>query len=269
MDMGNVFDMFDENGTITPIQTPIEQPVPQQQFQQQQPAQQQMPQQNVEVATRIPKNQQNNNVAAQMPQPQQPVGQPLPNHTDGSTLQNLAILMQVKEYYTDAEWKQKFTIYGNECAKICVDASNLTSSDITVNAGRIDALLTPVRIDYANIQSRLAVLELQAKVAEQNAFKQVYDDFNNKKLKMPAIDDRKAFSTAVVESLKMQEDNMNLYELRQRYSARAIQIESIVKILQDKKDLLITYSAALKIENTTNNFTANVPTDRQMNQMRG
>lgn len=266
--MESSFQMFEPDGVIAPIQTPIEEPVPQQQPVQQNV--QQPVQQNVEVAKRIPKNQQNtvqqNN--GPMPMPQQPVGQPLPNRTDGSTLQNLAILMNVKPYYTDTEWMQKFTLYGDECAKIGVDAANLTSSDITVNAGRIDALLTPVRLDYANIQGRLAVLELQCKVIEQDAFKQVYDGFVAKNAKMPAIDDRKAMATFNVENYKMQEDGLNVYELRQRYSARAIQIESIVKILQDKKDLLITYSAALKLENTTNNFTASVPTDRQMNQMR-
>jgi hypothetical protein len=222
--------------------------------------------------TRIPKNQQVQQ--SQVQSFQQPVNttqnfnQQSNIVTGESTEQNLAILMNVKDYYSDSEWKQKYALYGIECAKINVDSFNLTSSDIAVAAGRIDNLLTPVRLDYANIQSRLAVYELQLKVADQAAFKQVYDDFNSKGLKMPPIDDRKALATSYVQSMKRPEDNLSLYELRERYSARAIQIESIVKILQDKKDLLITYSAALKIENTSNNFTANVPTNNQMNQMR-
>ena len=271
----SLFDMFDTESSN--LQTPVKEPVPQQLE-----SETQQPVQNIEVATRIPKSQQTPIQTVQQapqqpaqqeqpvapPQPQQPVGQPLQAHTDGSTEQNMVILMNIKEYYTDQEWKQKYTLYGMECSKISSNVSSLTSSDITVNAGRIDTLLTPVRLDYANIQAKLAVTELQLKYAEQKAFKDIYDDINSKKLNMPSIDDRKAMATAEIAKLKMKEDNLNLYELKQRYTARAIEIESIVKILQDKKDLLITYSAALKIENTANNFTASVPTDKQFNQMR-
>jgi hypothetical protein len=86
---------------------------------------------------------------------------------------------------------------------------------------------------------------------------------------MPPIDDRKALTTEEVKNLKMPEDNLNLFELNQRYAKRALQVESIVKILQDKKDLLITFSATLKLENTVNGFTPNVPTDNQLRQMKG
>jgi hypothetical protein len=218
-------------------------------------------------ATRVPKTkqaQQQNNAQTAQAINSLPLQQ-----TDGSTEQNLSILMNTKDFYTENEWNQRYQIYSSECGKIKVDPTNLTSSSIAIAAGRIDALLTPVRLDNASIQAKQVIYEMQLKVAKETAFKSVYEGFIARKEKMPPIDDRKALTTEEVRNLKMPEDNLNLFELNQRYAKRALQVESIVKILQDKKDLLITFSATLKLENTVNGFTPNVPTDNQLRQMKG
>ena len=46
-------------------------------------------------------------------------------------------------------------------------------------------------------------------------------------------------------------------------SSRNIFMEAIIKILQDKKDLLITHSGMLKIENSLNGMQSNVPNNPQ------
>lgn len=268
IDIDSFFDdAFNNNA---PIQTPIEEPVPQQ------PAQAQP---EVQQATRIPKNQQvqmpNNQPVQQSAQAQQPVQQSAPQaqpnnqpmRTDGSTQQNLAILMNIKDYYKDAEWTQKYAVYMQECSKIEVDPMNLTASDISVAAGRIDALLTPARFDYALMNKVHGHYEMLLKLQQQIEYGNQKRDDEKAKVKH-SIDDTKALAMMRVKNNTSYEDNLDLFDLEDKYAGRMIQAKTILDILSDKKDILITYSAALKIENTANNFTANVPTNNQFNQMR-
>lgn len=214
------------------------------------------------TATRIPKTQKS-------PVQAQPVAQQQtkPTKTDGSTEQNLAILMNIQDYYTDLEWTQKYTLYLQECKKIEIDPLNLTGSDIMIAAGRIDALLTPVRADYATMQRLQGHYDMLVKLNKESSYIDVVRDCE-KNGKKYSIDDKKALATEKVQNDKSYEDNLSVFELQDRYEGRFIQIKTIIDILSDKKDLLITFSAALKIENTANNFTASVPTDKQVNQMR-
>lgn len=258
IDIGNFFnDAFNNNATI---QTPVEAPVPQQ------PAQ---AQQEVQQAIRIPKNQQ-----VQMPNnppTPQPTQQIQPNNqvmrTDGSTQQNLAILMNIRDYYKDAEWTQRYAIYMQECSKIEVDPTNLTASNIAIAAGRIDALLTPVRFDYALMNKMHGHYEMLLKLQQQIEYGNQKRDDEKAKIKH-SIDDTKALAMMRVKSNTSYEDNLDLFDLEDKYAGRMIQAKTVLDILSDKKDILITYSATLKIENTANNFTASVPTNNQFNQMR-
>ena len=270
IDIDSFFDdAFNNNA---PIQTPIEEPVPQQPVQTQPEVQQ---------ATRIPKNQQvqipNNQPAQQQIQQTAPqaVSQPVaqtqqnnqPMRTDGSTQQNLAILMNIQDYYKDAEWTQKYAVYMQECSKIEVDPMNLTASDIAVAAGRIDALLTPARFDYALMNKVHGHYEMLLKLQQQIEYGNQKRDDENAKVKH-SIDDTKALAMMRVKNNTSYEDGLDLFDLEDKYAGRMIQAKTILDILSDKKDILITYSAALKIENTANNFTASVPTNNQFNQMR-
>lgn len=265
------FDMFNEGLNNNSVQTPVEQPVPQ-------ATQPEQSQQEVIQATRIPKNQQqpvNQPVQPQLVQPVQPQQEqpsvprfnPNPIKTDGSTQQNLAILMNIKDYYTEPEWTQKFTLYMMELKKIEVDPMRLNASDIAVAAGRIDTLLTPARFDFAIMNKAHGHYEMLLKLEQQNQYVGQKQDDEQNKVKHN-IDDTKALATMRVSSNRNYEDGLNLFELESRYAGRMIQAKTILDVLSDKKDILITYAAALKIENTANNFTASVPTDRQINQMR-
>jgi len=188
--------------------------------------------------------------------------------TDGSTEQNLAILMNIKDYYNDKEWIQKYTIYMQECKKIQVDPLNLNSHDIAVAAGRIDALLTPVRFDFALMNKVHSHYEMMLKLQQQLEYANQKKLDENAKIKRN-IDDTKSLAVLRIKNNNSYEDNLNLFELEDRYAGRMIQIKTVLDILSDKKDILITYSAALKIENSANNFVPNVPTDRHINQMKG
>ena len=236
-------------GSVPPQPAPVpqQQPVPQ-------PAPQQAPVQGARVS--------------------KPVSQPvagssiLTMQSDGSTAQNLAILSNIQPVYTEAEWDKKYNLYINECSKIQVDVTNLTSSEITIAGGRISALLTPIRVDNANIQGNQLKYDMMLKTAKQIAYKFVTDDFNSKGLKQPTVNDHEAIATSIIAGDKKYENGMSLFELTETYAKRALQVKSIVDILQDKQSLLITYAAALKVETNLSNMSPSVPTDRQINQMR-
>ena len=136
-----------------------------------------------------------------------------------------------------------------------------------IAAGRIDALLTPVRADFATMQKLQGHYDMLAKLHKESAYIEVVRDCE-KTGKKYSIDDKKALATEKVQNnRKNLEDNLSVFELEDRYAGRFIEIKTIIDTLSDKKDLLITFSAALKIENTANNFTASVPTDNQVRQM--
>lgn len=266
------FSIFDESGQITPdvpqdiqnLQAPVQvQPIVQEQPVVQEPIQ----------ATRVKKT-----PAQAQPVQQQPVmvqtpviQQSAPTFTNidsnvirsNTTEENLTLLY-FKQSYTEQEWQIRREIYAVETSKIHVDGSNVTSSDISVAAGRIDALLTPLRIDHMNAQVDLSRYENLLKLKKELKFNTIKQQ--NPKL---TIDDIKSLIAKEIESEKNYEEGIDLYEANNRFLARTITTKGSIDSLQDKKDLLITYSAMLKVENSASNFSASVPTDRQMNQMRG
>jgi hypothetical protein len=109
--------------------------------------------------------------------------------------------------------------------------------------------------------------EMLLKLQQQIEYGNQKRDDENAKVKH-SIDDTKALAMMRVKSNTSYEDNLDLFDLEDKYAGRMIQAKTILDILSDKKDILITYAAALKIENTANNFTASVPTNNQFNQMR-
>lgn len=276
------FAIFDNNGNVTEeqnvpqniqnLQTPIGQEQPMSMpMQMQQPIQTQEPLQ----ATRVRKTPQEQPVQQHQPvqaqvQQTQPVQQQVMYSNmnsnvirSNSTEENLALLY-FKQSYTEQEWQIRREIYAVEIGKIHVDGNNVTPSDISVAAGRIDALLTPLRIDHMNAQIDMSRYENLLKLKKELKFNTIKQQ--NPKL---TIDDIKSLIAKEIESEKNYEEGIDLYDANNRFLARTITTKGSIDALQDKKDLLITYSAMLKVENTASGFSASVPTDGQMNQMRG
>lgn len=194
----------------------------------------------------------------------QPQVQP-PQPQQRSTSDNLSMLVN-KQFYTDQEWEQREQIYVEECNKIHVDPFNLNSSEISIAAGRIDNILSPLRIDNIYAQRLLSRYQIMLKVERELAYGIVKNGTQTANLKL-TVNEVESMVTKVIVQKTSFEDNKNLIDLCHRYNDRYTFTKGIIDALQDKKDLLITYSAVLKIENTTNNFAPNVPTQNQMDRM--
>ena len=245
------FEMFNEDGSVaqTPAQDPIQATRVKQPMQQPQNFQQP-----------VPMNQQAQQPIMQQPVAQQQMVQQIQQPV--STIDNLTKLIN-KSSYTEAEWAEREQIYVDECNKIHIDPSTLTASEIAIAAGRIDNLLTPLRIDNIYAQRQATKYENQLKIQKELCYNVVKQAANGVKL---TVDETKSLIAEKINNTIVAE-NQNLYDLNTKYTERFIFTKGCIDALQDKKDLLITYSAVLKIENTSNNFTASVPTQNQINRM--
>ena len=176
--------------------------------------------------------------------------------------------LSIKSSYTDQEWEQRELVYVSECNKINVNPTNLNSSEITVAAGKIDAILTPLMIDNVYNQRQYTIYESQLKISEQMAYNTVKSSLTAQNIKA-TVNEVESMVVKTIYDTKTFEEGINIYDAINRYKSRYIFTKQIIDLLNGKKDLLITFSAMLKVENTVTNFTPNVPTGNQINDMRG
>ena len=161
--------------------------------------------------------------------------------------------------YTVSQWTLKEDWYSEQINKIKIpDAPSI--SDIQQAAVQIDALLSVARLDYAFVNQRYDTHTMQLKIEEKRQFVEL-------KLQPPTqyagikltVDDMKGVVASVISSTPWDNTSLSLYQLVQMSSTRNIFMEAVIKILQDKKDLLITHSGMLKIESSMVSMQPNVP----------
>lgn len=200
---------------------------------------------------------------------QQNIAQPVQTNQSAQNVIKTSIDdLSIKKSYTDQEWEQRELVYVSECNKINVNPTNLNSSEITVAAGKIDAILTPLMIDNVYNQRQCTIYESQLKISEQMAYNSVKSTLTAQNIKA-TVNEVESMVVKTIYDAKTFEEGINIYDAINRYKSRYIFTKQIIDLLNGKKDLLITFSAMLKVENTVTNFTPNVPTGNQINNMRG
>lgn len=161
--------------------------------------------------------------------------------------------------YTNSQWIAKEDWYARECNSIQLNESP-TPSEIQQAAVRIDTLLSMARIDYAYVSQMYDRYSMQLKIEEKRNFVDLKisppSQYNTLKL---TVDEMKGVVVSVIQKQPWAGTKYSLYELVEMSSNRNIFMEAIIKILQDKKDLLITHSGMLKIESSLNGMQSNVP----------
>ena len=161
--------------------------------------------------------------------------------------------------YTSSQWTQKEDWYAAELGKIQISDSP-SIVDIQQAAVQIDALLSVARLDYAFVNQRYDIYNMQLKIEEKRQFVdlklQPPSQYSGLKL---TVDDMKGVVASVINSTPWDNTSRTLYELVQMSSTRNIFMEAVIKVLQDKKDLLITHSGMLKIESSMSSMQPNVP----------
>lgn len=168
-----------------------------------------------------------------------------------------------KNSYTDKEWAMKEQWYVDETNKLQFSSSP-TPGEVQNFAIEVDKLLSVARIDYAFINQKYDRLSMQRKIEETRQFvllkQQPPTRFVNMKL---TVDEMKGVVAEVIQTTPWAGSSVSLYDLVQIYSSRYIFMESVIRLLQDKKDLLITHNGILKIENSLSSMQPSVPGHNQ------
>ena len=164
-----------------------------------------------------------------------------------------------KNSYTEKEWAEKEQWYVEETNKLQFSGSP-TPGEVQNFAIEIDKILSVARIDYAFINQKYDRLSMQRKIEETRQFvllkQQPPSRFANMKL---TVDEMKGVVAEIIQTTPWGGSSLSLYDLIQIYSARYIFMESVIKLLQDKKDLLITHNGILKIESSLSNMQPSAP----------
>jgi hypothetical protein len=159
--------------------------------------------------------------------------------------------------YTNSQWIAKEDWYVKECNSIQLNESP-TPVEIQQAAVRIDTLLSMARIDYAYVNQMYERYNMQLKIEEKRLFVDLKlnppTQYSSMKL---TVDEMKGVVASVIQRTPWAGTKYSLYELVEMSSSRNVFMEAIIKILQDKKDLLITHSGMLKIENSLNSMQSN------------
>ena len=165
----------------------------------------------------------------------------------------------IQRTYSKSQWAMKEDYYTQQCNSIIISDSP-SPAEIQQCAARIDALLSMARIDYAYANQQYDRYSMQLKIEEKRLFVDLKlsppSQYNTLKL---TVDEMKGVVASVILKNKWSGTSFNLYELVEMSSSRNIFMEAIIKVLQDKKDLLITHSGMLKIENSLNGIQPNIP----------
>lgn len=166
---------------------------------------------------------------------------------------------EIRRAYTAAQWQMKEDWYTDRVNAIQIppDPSIMDIQDI---ASRIDALLTAARLDYAYVSQGFDRYSMHLKIEEKRLFVEL-------KLNPPqgyqglkfTVDEMKGVVASVLKKDKWNNTNYTLYQLVEESSQRNIFMDAVIRSLQDKKDLLITHSSMLKIENSLSGMSSSVP----------
>lgn len=172
---------------------------------------------------------------------------------------------QLQRTYTNSQWTMKEDWYAKECNTIQLHESP-TPADVQHAAVRIDTLLSMARIDYAYVSQMYDRYSMQLKIEEKRLFVDLKitppTQYNTLKL---TVDEMKGVVTSIIQKTPWAGTKYSLYELVEMSSGRNIFMEGVIKILQDKKDLLITHSGMLKIESSLNSMQPNVTSGTYVN----
>ncbi len=165
----------------------------------------------------------------------------------------------VSRAYNSQQWQAKEDWYTEQLNNIDIGPSP-SPAQVQELASKIDTLLSMARIEHAFVSQNFERYSLYLKIEERR----LYVDL---KLQPPqryqglklTVDEVKGVVASFLLNNQWQDKQYSLYKLVEESSTRNIFMEAVIKTLQDKKDLLITHSGMMKIENSMNAMSPSVP----------
>ncbi len=165
---------------------------------------------------------------------------------------------KLSKVYSVTQWAQKEDWYTKQIEDIKL-SSTPSTVEVQEAAAKIDALLSIARLEYAHTSQNFDRFSMQLKIEERRLFvdlkMQPPQQYAGLKL---TVDEMKGVVASTLLKNNWTGYNSSLYKLVEESSSRNIFMEAVIKVLQDKKDLLITHSGMLKIENSLNALTPSV-----------
>ena len=159
-------------------------------------------------------------------------------------------LQDVKEAYTTLEWNAREKYYIAECAKIIVP-SDPTPKLIMNITSEIDTLLSEALMDLAFVKRKFLDYKTKMNLAEKEYFVAIKQQSTVKLTE----NEVKGSVTSYLRSHPIYNMKHDIYTLVQSVEYRLTFMESVVKILTEKKASLISDSAMMKIETALTNNT--------------
>lgn len=159
------------------------------------------------------------------------------NKKQSSTDPNKLDIRRIK----DDEWDDFEDYYIDKVNDIQVPVDLGPRDILRINA-EVDDVYTEARFDYGFAKSELAYWEQRLSNAKKNS-KLVF-----KKEKGQTNEDRDAIITTFLETKPLQGDKEPVYILVNRWSKRALFMESVIDNLLKKADKMISGNGALKLD---------------------
>lgn len=173
---------------------------------------------------------------------------------------------QVNRDYTPAQWKAKEDYYIRMQREIVIPETP-SPQDVTCAAIKIDALLSIARMDYAYAKRNYDEYDLKLKTQEKVLFVDLKlnppIEYNTLKL---TVDEMKGVVAKYVRDTAWNNSSYTLHDYYIQYNNRYQFMDQLIKVLADKKDLLITHSGILKIENSLSSISNNATTANYQQQ---
>lgn len=171
---------------------------------------------------------------------------------------------RVLRSYTASQWGIKEDWYTQTIQRLNIPVSP-TPADIANVAGEIERLLSTARLDMAYIEQAYekydSLFKIQTQVLKTDLTNQnVIAIPVGEKLTVASIE---SYVAKIMTTKLWTGSSLTLFDLKQLSESRYIFMNNVIKLLCDKKDLLITHNSVIKAEVTLNGMTNNVPQQPQ------
>ena len=167
------------------------------------------------------------------------------------------MIQNVKKSYTNKEWEQREDYYKNACGALNLDETPTTTTVMALTA-KIDDILSEALLDLSYIKRSYDMYKTSMTLEEKESFTILKQQQLASGNKITENDVKGLVVTYLKKKPISQNSKASIYDTVQYYSYRLAFIESVVKILTEKKAGLITDNTMLKIEaNMTLQGTAN------------
>lgn len=160
------------------------------------------------------------------------------------------MISDVKECYSNQDWHNREEYYKKACGQIILNP-NPTTKDVMALTAYIDNILSEALLELSYVKRSYLMYKTKMTLSEKEAFlickQNSLATEPNKKI---TENDVKGLVVQYLKNTPFGNTKRSIYDIVQLYEYRLTFIESVVKILTEKKAGIITDNAMLKIESS-------------------